>query len=76
MVRLGVDLAFLTVRCADGRWIQMCARQDAHFRNWVRAVGLGHMLDEPAYINAPLAIRSPEDVQTLEERLRAQMATP
>lgn len=72
-IRRGIDLCFLTADCSDGKWIQMCARQDHHFRNWMNAVGLGEVLDDPIYAKAPLGIRRIEDIERLEERIRDKM---
>jgi crotonobetainyl-CoA:carnitine CoA-transferase CaiB-like acyl-CoA transferase len=71
----GLELCFLTAECADGRFIQMCARQDAHFRAWLEVLGLGRVLDEPRFRGAPLGIGRLEDVAALEELLRAAMRT-
>ena len=37
----GIELCFMTAQCADGRYVQMCARQDAHFRAWLRRARAG-----------------------------------
>jgi crotonobetainyl-CoA:carnitine CoA-transferase CaiB-like acyl-CoA transferase len=71
----GIELCFLTAECADGRYIQMCARQDRHFRNWLRAVGLEDALAEPRYAHAPMGIPTVADVDELEARLRQRMRT-
>jgi crotonobetainyl-CoA:carnitine CoA-transferase CaiB-like acyl-CoA transferase len=71
----GIELCFLTAECADGRYIQMCARQDAHFRDWLRALGLDDVLADPTYARAPLGIERVEDVDALEVRLREAMRT-
>ena len=72
-IRAGVELCFLTVECADGKWIQMCARQDHHFRNWLTALGLAEALDEPPYRKAPLGIPTLEDIAAIEVRIREKM---
>lgn len=69
----GVQLTFLTAECSDGRYIQMCARQDHHFRNWLRALGLEHLLSEPRFSAAPLGIASLDDIHELESMIRARM---
>jgi crotonobetainyl-CoA:carnitine CoA-transferase CaiB-like acyl-CoA transferase len=74
-VHRGIELCFLTAECADGRYIQMCARQDKHFHDWLRAVGLGDVLQEPRYAKAPMGIPTVEDVDELEIRLREKMRT-
>jgi crotonobetainyl-CoA:carnitine CoA-transferase CaiB-like acyl-CoA transferase len=71
----GIRLTFMTAECADGKWIQMCARQDHLFRNWVEAVGLIELLGEPRYAGAPTRIKSLADIEELETRLRERMRT-
>lgn len=71
----GIELCFLTAECADGRYIQMCARQDLHFRNWLQATGLAHVLEEDRFREAPLGIATLDDVDELEALLRAAMRT-
>jgi crotonobetainyl-CoA:carnitine CoA-transferase CaiB-like acyl-CoA transferase len=71
----GIELCFLTAECSDGRYIQMCARQDRHFHEWLRAVGLAHVLGEPRYANAPMGIFTVGDVDDLEVQLRERMRT-
>ena len=73
LVHQGITLTFLTAECADGRYIQMCARQDEHFRNWLAALGLGAVLDEERYREVPLGFRSEADIRELEARIRARM---
>ena len=71
----GIELCFLTAECSDGRYIQMCARQDRHFHDWLRAVGLAHVLEEPRYAKAPMGIFTVGDVDELEVQLRERMRT-
>jgi crotonobetainyl-CoA:carnitine CoA-transferase CaiB-like acyl-CoA transferase len=71
----GIRLTFLTAECKDGKWIQMCARQDHHFRNWLQALDLNDVLEDPRYARAPLGIRSLADIDELEARLRERMRT-
>jgi crotonobetainyl-CoA:carnitine CoA-transferase CaiB-like acyl-CoA transferase len=72
---LGISLTFLTTECADGRYIQMCARQDHHFKNWLKALDLSELLDEERYKDAPLGFRSEGDLLEMEVRLREAMLT-
>ena len=72
-VHRAISLTFLTAQCADGLWIQMCARQDHHFRNWLRAMDLESVLDEPRFAGAPMGIRTDADIADLEAILRAGM---
>jgi crotonobetainyl-CoA:carnitine CoA-transferase CaiB-like acyl-CoA transferase len=71
----GLELCFMTARCADGRFIQMCARQDVHFRNWLRALGLQDALHDERFTGLPLGIPSLAAVAELESLVRARMAT-
>ena len=70
---LGIDVCFLTPRCKDGRYIQMCARQDKQFRLWLEAIGLGAKLEEERYRGAPLHISTVADIHELVEAIRARM---
>jgi crotonobetainyl-CoA:carnitine CoA-transferase CaiB-like acyl-CoA transferase len=69
----GITLTFLTAECSDGKWIQMCARQDHHFRSWMHALDLGHVLDEPRFARAPMGFQSESDIDELEALIRATM---
>ncbi|MGE0383175.1 MAG: CaiB/BaiF CoA transferase family protein [Gammaproteobacteria bacterium] len=71
----GIALTFLTAECSDGRYIQMCARQDHHFRNWMTALGLAHLLGEPRFAGAPMQFQCEADVDELEVLLRERMRT-
>jgi crotonobetainyl-CoA:carnitine CoA-transferase CaiB-like acyl-CoA transferase len=72
-VYAGIGLCFLTAQCSDDKWIQMCARQDQHFRNWVTLLGLDWIFDEPRWVKAPLGIEQMEDIKELEQLLRKRM---
>jgi crotonobetainyl-CoA:carnitine CoA-transferase CaiB-like acyl-CoA transferase len=48
-----MPLAFMTAECKDGRFIQMCSRMPHLFRNWMRALGLEHLYDNPAMKDMP-----------------------
>ncbi len=69
----GIELTFLTVQCGDGKWIQMCARQDHHFRNWMKALGLHQILDDPRFADAPLGFKCAEDLEEVEGLIRTRM---
>jgi crotonobetainyl-CoA:carnitine CoA-transferase CaiB-like acyl-CoA transferase len=71
----GIELCFMTALCQDGRYIQMCARQDHHFRAWLRALDLEDRLDDPRYARAPMGVERVEDVAALESEIRACMKT-
>ena len=70
----GIKLCFLTVECRDGTYIQMCARQDRHFKNWLTALGLEEVGADPRYANGPLKIQKVEDIEELEGLIRAEDA--
>jgi crotonobetainyl-CoA:carnitine CoA-transferase CaiB-like acyl-CoA transferase len=70
----GIELCFMTARCRDGRFIQMCARQDAHFRNWLSALGLAGLHSDPRFAGAPLGMSRIEDVAELDRLLRERMS--
>jgi crotonobetainyl-CoA:carnitine CoA-transferase CaiB-like acyl-CoA transferase len=70
----GINLAFLTPECSDGRFIQMCARQPDHYKRWMKAIGLGHMLEEPRFANGPVGFLTIADVDEVEVHIRAAMA--
>ncbi|MFZ0668361.1 MAG: CoA transferase [Acidimicrobiales bacterium] len=73
-VHRGIELCFLVAKCADGKHIQMCARQDHHFSNWMKALGMQALLEEPAYSKGPMAIPAIADVDALEELIRERMS--
>ncbi len=75
LIKRGIMLCFLTAKCRDGRYIQMCARQDDHFRNWFKAMELGHLLEEDRFRKAPLGFKSNEDIEEIEAIVRERMAT-
>jgi crotonobetainyl-CoA:carnitine CoA-transferase CaiB-like acyl-CoA transferase len=69
----GIRLTFLTAQCKDGKWIQMCARQDRHFKSWLDLLGLSAIFVDPRYAAAPLGIASVSDIAALELELRSRM---
>lgn len=69
----GRKLTFLTAECKDGKFIQMCARMDNHFKNWMLATGLDDVLTDPRYAAAPLGIETLEALTELEDRIRVRM---
>jgi crotonobetainyl-CoA:carnitine CoA-transferase CaiB-like acyl-CoA transferase len=73
-MRRGLHLCFMTARCADGTFLQMCARQDDQFRAWLRALGLDALLAEPRYAGVPLHMESVADADELEALVRERMA--
>jgi crotonobetainyl-CoA:carnitine CoA-transferase CaiB-like acyl-CoA transferase len=75
LLHRGIALTFMTAECSDGRWIQMCARQDKHFRNWLHALELDDHLAQERYAAAPLGFHSIADIEELESLIRSRMLT-
>lgn len=73
-VQAGIELCFMTARCADGRYLQMCARQDRHFLNWMAATGLDELARDPRFARGPMTIPTVEDVRELDAALRERMS--
>ena len=69
-----MQVPFMTAPTKDDRFIQMCSRQKRHFRNWLHALGLESLLDEPdlPYIPDlfPSEERLDEVVAIIRERMR------
>jgi crotonobetainyl-CoA:carnitine CoA-transferase CaiB-like acyl-CoA transferase len=74
-IHRGIELCFLTAECADGAYIQMCARQDHHFRNWMRALGIEEIFGQARFAKAPMGIATIRDVDELEDLIRVRMRT-
>jgi crotonobetainyl-CoA:carnitine CoA-transferase CaiB-like acyl-CoA transferase len=66
---------FMTAPTADGRYIQMCSRQPHHFRNWLHALGLERLLDEPDLAHAPDLYPSEERITEVIDLIRQRMMT-
>lgn len=66
---------FLTAECADGRFIQMCARMPRHFRNWMEALDLLWIYEDERFRGAPLQLESFEAADALEALIRERMLT-
>ena len=46
-------IQYLPVRTKDGRWMQLANLMERLFIAEVKAIGLGHLLEQPRYANAP-----------------------
>ena len=46
-------IQYLPVRTKDGRWMQLANLMERLFIAEIHAIGLGHLLEEPRYANAP-----------------------
>jgi crotonobetainyl-CoA:carnitine CoA-transferase CaiB-like acyl-CoA transferase len=69
-----MPLAFMTVRCRDGRYLQMCSRFPNHFRNWMRVLGLEGIYDDPAYAQVPDILPSQQALDDFVATVRERMA--
>ena len=65
-------IQYLPVRTKDGRWIQLANLMERLFISEVKAIGLGHLLDEPRYANAPNLDDDPREEmrELILERMR------
>jgi crotonobetainyl-CoA:carnitine CoA-transferase CaiB-like acyl-CoA transferase len=68
-----MELAFMTARTRDDRWIQMCSRQPHLFRNWLRVLGLEHLFDEPGLADMPDLFPSTQELQRVRELVAKAM---
>lgn len=66
---------FMTAPTADGRFIQMCSRQKRHFENWLRTIGLEHLLHEPDLPHIPDLFPSEERLDEVADLVRERMRT-
>ena len=73
-----MHVPFMTAPTKDDRFIQMCARQKRHFRNWLHAMGLESLLSEPDLPYIPDLFPSQERldqvVAMIKERMRERTA--
>jgi crotonobetainyl-CoA:carnitine CoA-transferase CaiB-like acyl-CoA transferase len=66
---------FMTAPTADGRFIQMCSRQHRHFREWLKALELDWLLDEPDLPHIPDLFPSEERLDEVADIIRTRMRT-
>ena len=66
---------FMTAPTADQRFIQMCSRQRRHFREWLKALELESLLDEPDLPYMPDLFPSEERLDEVADIIRARMRT-
>ena len=64
-------LQYLPVRTKDGRWLQHANLMDRLFRSYLKAVGLGWVLEEELFKNAP--VMSAESREALREIMLSKM---
>jgi crotonobetainyl-CoA:carnitine CoA-transferase CaiB-like acyl-CoA transferase len=73
LLQRGIALSFMTPECSDGRYIQMCARQPEHFKNWLVALGLADMANDPRFASLPFGLPSVSDAEEVEAAIRKAM---
>jgi crotonobetainyl-CoA:carnitine CoA-transferase CaiB-like acyl-CoA transferase len=66
---------FMTAPTKDGRFLQMCSRQPHHFRNWMRALELEWLLDEPDLPHMPDLFPSHDRLEEVAALIRERMMT-
>ncbi len=64
-------IQYLPVRAGDGRWLQLANLMERLFIAEIHAIGLGHMLDDPRFANAPHL--DDEAREEMRERILARM---
>lgn len=72
-VRGVLALAFMTPKCADGRYLQMCSRMPHLFRNWMRALDLEALYEDPAYQYMPDVVGSAAEMAGLLDMIEVKM---
>ncbi|MCH7553140.1 MAG: CoA transferase [Chloroflexi bacterium] len=60
-----IHFPYMVVRCKDGRWLQMANMAARLFPNWMHAIGLGHIYDDPRFKGAPNSFPRDEDGEEL-----------
>ncbi len=73
LILKGINLSFMTAECKDGRYIQMCARQDKHYHAWLATLGLHDLAKNPRFSGGPLSFKAQEDIDELDAILRQKM---
>src|SRR5438552_451725 len=56
-----INLTYLVVRTGDGLWLQMTNLAARLFPNWMRAIGLEHIFEDPRFQGAPTKFATVED---------------
>jgi crotonobetainyl-CoA:carnitine CoA-transferase CaiB-like acyl-CoA transferase len=70
MLRLPL-LQYIPVRTKDGQWLQHANLMDRLFRAYLKAIGLGWVLEEELFRNAP--VLSPEGREALRDLILSKM---
>lgn len=68
-----MKVGFMTAPTRDGRYIQMCSRQPHLYRNWLKALGLEALLDDPDLEHMPDLFPSEARMQEIVESIQGRM---
>ncbi len=68
-----LPLGFMTAETKDGRFLQMCSRAPHLFRNWMRAIGMEYLYDDPAYTEMPDVLPSWDALWRVRDEAMAKM---
>jgi crotonobetainyl-CoA:carnitine CoA-transferase CaiB-like acyl-CoA transferase len=65
-------IQYLPVRTKDGKWMQLANLIERLFRSEIYAIGLGHIYDDPRFVDAPNLVE-PEDREDLRRLILSKM---
>ena len=65
-------IQYLPVRTKDGKWMQLANLIERLFRSEIFAIGLGHIYDDPRFVDAPNLVE-PEDREALRRLILTRM---
>jgi crotonobetainyl-CoA:carnitine CoA-transferase CaiB-like acyl-CoA transferase len=66
-------IGYMAARCKDGQWLQMTDNARRLFANWMRALDLEWIFEDPRYAEAPNVFPSLEDKRSLRRILLEKM---
>lgn len=73
MVYAVMRVPFMTAPTKDNRFLQMCARQRHHFRNWVNAMNLGKLLEDTSLPYIPDLFPSEKRLLAVIDQIKTKM---
>ncbi|MDP6455595.1 MAG: CoA transferase [SAR202 cluster bacterium] len=65
-------IQYLPVRTKDGKWMQLANLIERLFRSEIHAIGLGHIYDDPRFVDAPNLVEE-DDREELRRMILARM---
>ncbi len=68
-----LNIPYLPVRCKDGQWLQMACMALRLFPNWMKAIGLEAIYDDPRFKGAPFIFEREEDAFALRDLILERM---